>query len=211
MLHHSESPGAARGGGALSQLSERLRAEMVRQGLSLRALGRLSGVDHSLLSRLMSGAISPTPSLLARLAPALGLSVGQLYRDADLAVPAPIEDALRAMGAGDGLDEQRLLGHLRLLTEQAATERGRSSILREFPQKRREAALRGPILDCLDGLYEAFRSGALPPDIESEVGAALLYFIQPVDCIPDDHFPLGYLDDAMVVQLVWPKVAGASR
>lgn len=211
MLHHGERPRDARGGGALSQLIERLRAEMVRQGLSLRALGRLSGVDHSLLSRLLSGAISPTPSLLARLAPALGLSVAQLYRDADLGVPAPIEDALRAMGAGDGLDEQRLIAHLELLTAQASTERGRRSILRGFPRKRRETALRGPILDCLDGLYEAFCGGALPPDLESEAGAALLYFIQPLDCIPDDHFPLGYLDDAMVVQLVWPKVAGASR
>lgn len=189
----------------------RLREEMARQGLSLRELGRRSGIHHSLISRLLRGAIAPTPALLARLAPALGLPVGELYREAGLAAPPPIEDALRAMGAGDGLDEARLRAELGELALEAATSAGRARILREFPRKRRQTALRGPILDCLDALYAAFRSGALPMDVACEVGAALLYFIQPGDCIPDDHFPLGYLDDAMVVQLVWPKVAGASN
>lgn len=34
------------------------------------------------------------------------------------------------------------------------------------------------------------------------MGGALLYFILPVDVIPDYIFPIGYLDDAFVVKLV---------
>ncbi|EQD37185.1 Helix-turn-helix domain protein [mine drainage metagenome] len=192
----------------MQDLTERIRAEMAREGIGLRELGRRSGIDHSLISRLLRGASSPTPALLQRLAPVLGLSAAELYRAAGIKVAPPIEDALRAMGAGDGLDEARLRDHLTVLAAQAQTASGRRKILREFPRKRRDTALRGPILDCLDGLHAAYRSGLLPPALDSEVGAALLYFIQPGDCIPDDHFPLGYLDDAMVVQLVWPKVVG---
>lgn len=34
------------------------------------------------------------------------------------------------------------------------------------------------------------------------MGGALLYFILPVDVIPDYIFPIGYLDDEFVVKLV---------
>jgi uncharacterized membrane protein YkvA (DUF1232 family) len=36
----------------------------------------------------------------------------------------------------------------------------------------------------------------------SILGSALLYFILPTDIIPDYVFPIGYLDDAIAVQLV---------
>lgn len=34
------------------------------------------------------------------------------------------------------------------------------------------------------------------------MGSALIYFILSVDVIPDYIFPIGYLDDAVAVQLV---------
>jgi uncharacterized membrane protein YkvA (DUF1232 family) len=42
------------------------------------------------------------------------------------------------------------------------------------------------------------------------MGSALLYFILPVDVIPDYIFPIGYLDDAIAVQLVlgWLPLKG---
>ena len=33
------------------------------------------------------------------------------------------------------------------------------------------------------------------------IGGALLYFISPIDIIPDYIFPIGYLDDAIVVKI----------
>lgn len=191
----------------MQTFQERVRAEMLRQGISLRELGRRSRIHHSLLSRVLRGEVSPTPALLARLAPALDLPAALLYREAGLHASTPMEDALRSMGVADDLSEDALLRHLEGLQLEARTPRGRRRILREFPRKRRETGPRGPIANCLDALYAAYCRGSLPPGLESEVGAALLYFIQPADCIPDDHFPFGYLDDAMVVQLVWPKLA----
>jgi uncharacterized membrane protein YkvA (DUF1232 family) len=34
------------------------------------------------------------------------------------------------------------------------------------------------------------------------IGSALIYFILPVDVIPDYIFPIGYIDDTIAVQIV---------
>ncbi|MEC0105918.1 YkvA family protein [Paenibacillus taichungensis] len=38
------------------------------------------------------------------------------------------------------------------------------------------------------------------------IGSALLYFISSADLIPDYLFPIGYLDDAIVVYLVLDRL-----
>lgn len=38
------------------------------------------------------------------------------------------------------------------------------------------------------------------------MGGALLYFIVTTDLLPDYLFPIGYLDDALVVQTVYQQL-----
>ncbi len=194
----------------MEKLWARLRREMEGRGISLRELGRQSGIHHSLLSRLLRGEVAPTHRLLGRLAPALGVDVLVLCQEAGLDSPLPLEEALRGMGAGEGLSEASLTARLAVLAEQAGKPEGDGLIRREFPRKRQETALRGHVLDCLDRLYVRYTEGEVPPALRAEVGGCLLYFILPADCIPDDHFPLGYLDDALVIQRVWNKLAALS-
>ena len=193
----------------MEPLVARIRRELERQGITLREMARRSGVHHSLLSRLLRGQLAPTARLLGRLAPALGVEAGVLYREAGLANAVPWEDALRGLGLGEGLTDKRLAEELAVLAEQAATPVGAARIRREFPRKRQETAMRGPLLDYLDEMFARYTEERLPPESQAEVGAALLYFITPVDCIPDDQFPLGYLDDALVIQRVWAKLPPA--
>lgn len=64
-------------------LGEILKAAREKQGLSLYALAKLSGVDRSLLWKLEGGSVSdPRPETLSKVAEALGLSMTDLYTNA---------------------------------------------------------------------------------------------------------------------------------
>ena len=56
-----------------------LREWRSRRGLSLRALGELSGVSYVNISRIEAGTMSPTVTTLDRLAAALGVTVRDLF------------------------------------------------------------------------------------------------------------------------------------
>jgi len=190
-------------------LTQWLRSELKERGISLRELSRQSGIHHSLLSRLIRGRVAPTPGLLQRLAPALDVPLPELLRAAGLPTKIALEETLADMGLGDGLNEARLSAVLGDLLRTAASPAGPALILREFPIKRKETALRGHLLDCLDQMFAYYRDGKLDECLHLEIGAALLYFITPHDCIPDDHFPFGYLDDALVIAKAWQRLPRA--
>ena len=72
----------------------------------------------------------------------------------------------------------------------------------------------GPSLGHLDELYDLYvgRVGPpLPSGLRRRVAGALLYFVLSVDGIPDNLFPVGYLDDAWVADLVWREVEAFRR
>ncbi len=57
---------------------KRLRAMRTTQGLSLRALGDLSGVHYVSLAKMEAGRLDPRLSSVRRVAEALGVSVSEL-------------------------------------------------------------------------------------------------------------------------------------
>jgi len=59
----------------------------------------------------------------------------------------------------------------------------------------------GPFINKLKELYEKFTTDKGTLFELTIIGSTLLYFIIPVDVIPDYVFPIGYLDDAIAVQL----------
>ncbi len=189
----------------MDSLPARIREAMARDGLSLRELGRRSGIHHSLLSRLLRGQLSPSPRLIGRLAGVVGL---------DLAVPRSqgawallsLQELVAGLGLGQELTEAALAQRLASLEKDAKTAQGERTIREAFPVKRRATGLSGPLLDRLDEMYVLHAERRLDPALRAEVGAALLYFVCTRDCIPDDQFPLGYLDDALVIQRVWARL-----
>jgi transcriptional regulator with XRE-family HTH domain len=75
---------------ARSAVGQRVREHRERQGMSMHALSRLSGVSTAHLSRIESGDRQPSISTLVALAEALGTSTGSL---------------LAARGAADSFDQ----------------------------------------------------------------------------------------------------------
>jgi transcriptional regulator with XRE-family HTH domain len=83
-------------------LGERIRAERVRQGISLRGLARTVGVSASMISQIETAKTQPSVSTLYAITTALGISIEDLFNppvaDPAVAVERP---AVAAVGAGD--------------------------------------------------------------------------------------------------------------
>jgi transcriptional regulator with XRE-family HTH domain len=91
-------------------LTEWLRMGMRARGMTQRQLAALSGVDHSTISRILSGDRSAAWATVLRLAVALGepLPFPQDPRH-DPSAPARVERALRADPAIDARDLERVV------------------------------------------------------------------------------------------------------
>lgn len=69
--------------GNLQELSQQLRRERARSGMTVRQLAEASGIHPATVSRLESGQIAkPQPDHLQRLARAFGIDVEDLYATA---------------------------------------------------------------------------------------------------------------------------------
>jgi transcriptional regulator with XRE-family HTH domain len=205
-----ETSGEADGGAAL--VRRELAARIAAGGWSLRALGARAGVHHATLSRLMAGRTAPTPRLLRLIAPHLGLDADRLVA---LARAGPAGDE-PAWGVPEGIGPS----HVRATLEQLAVLAGGAEVeglvRAGYGPKRAllaQSGMAGPALARLDALFELYAQGSddLPQALRRRVAAALLYFVLSVDAIPDDRFPIGYLDDAWVAELVWREVDAHRR
>jgi transcriptional regulator with XRE-family HTH domain/quercetin dioxygenase-like cupin family protein len=66
---------------ALLQIGERIRAERVRKGISLRGLARGVGVSPSLISQIETGKCQPSVSTLYAITTVLGVSVQDIFAE----------------------------------------------------------------------------------------------------------------------------------
>jgi len=59
----------------------------------------------------------------------------------------------------------------------------------------------GPFIDHLMEMYKQYASKETAEHERAVFGSVLLYFILSTDVIPDYIFPIGYLDDAIAINL----------
>ena len=76
MVKTAEAPGGEQ------QVGDHLRDVRTRQGLSVRALAGRAGCSPSFISQVENGQASPSISSLERLVQALGLTLGDFFREA---------------------------------------------------------------------------------------------------------------------------------
>ena len=96
----------------------------------------------------------------------------------------------------------------------AADKRALAAVLAELRARRDGNA--GPLAKLGDDLYTLLRlldaavSGrypALPQGVMTAVGAALLYWLMPLDLIPDPILALGFIDDAAILGWVLKRLS----
>ncbi len=69
----------------------------------------------------------------------------------------------------------------------------------KFLPKLKKVLRRVPFARNALAMFYAMQDPTVPLAAKTTIAAALVYFIVPVDLIPDVLFPLGYTDDASVI------------
>ncbi|MFJ5624347.1 helix-turn-helix domain-containing protein [Peribacillus loiseleuriae] len=202
-----------------SNLGSVLKGILKERSLSMRKLSELTGIDTATISRIINGKRKANPEHLQKFAHSLGVPTAELFVAAGYDIEQkPKQEKLdsdiqRSVNSiqnfleSSNIDmknftitsvEQKLASY----EQYTQTEEGKETILNSFGEKLQKVGSIGPFINRLKDMYEKFRLMKGTPGELALIGSALLYFILPVDAIPDYIFPIGYLDDAIAVQLV---------
>ena len=71
---------------------------------------------------------------------------------------------------------------------------------------RHAADLGAPAVRQIYALYYLYRSPATPTKAKWIIAGALIYFLSPIDSIPDILVPLGFTDDIAVLALAYAQI-----
>lgn len=199
-----------------TELGPLLKVKLQQRSLSLRELSTYTGIDKATLSRIMNGKRKPTLNHLQRLSDSLNISLDQLLTAAGFPVKSEkvhgdtfiqaveeIEKILKDQEVYDGTFSQtKLKQKLNEYETYSQTNEGKETISAKFEKKMETLSGVGPFLQHLKNMYSLFMTRRGTSRELMLMGGALLYFIMPVDLIPDYIFPIGYIDDAAAVKIV---------
>ncbi|UPW84915.1 helix-turn-helix domain-containing protein [Lysinibacillus sp. Ag94] len=199
-----------------STLGLMLRELLKERSLSMRKFSELTGIDTATISRIINGKRNATPQHLEKFAECLdvplinlfeaaGYPIEQRQEESDSDIHTSVDAIQSLLKSSNVYDDEFSVSHVEQKLESyglyAQTEEGKNSILNDFDEKIKSVGSIGPFISKLKELYEKFTLGKGTIFELTLIGSTLLYFIIPVDVIPDYLFPIGYLDDAIAVQL----------
>lgn len=199
-----------------STLGLMLRDLLKERSLSMRKFSELTGIDTATISRIINGKRNATPQHLEKFADCLdvplinlfeaaGYPIEQRQEESDSDIHTSVDAIQSLLKSSNVYDDEFSVSHVEQKLESyglyAQTEEGKNSILKDFDEKIKSVGSIGPFISKLKELYEKFTLGKGTIFELTLIGSTLLYFIIPVDVIPDYLFPIGYLDDAIAVQL----------
>lgn len=206
-------------------LGETLTAALKERKLSMRKLSALTGMDTATISRIVNGKQRAKPEHLQAFALHLDIPLAQLFEAAGYgaavaATPTPlsstsdihssitsIKETLQAFNLIDHHFTAELVQReLSKYEPYVLTEEGARKIHSDFLDKVRSVNGAGPFIEELHRMYELYSSADLPAEERAIMGSGLYYFVSATDIIPDYVFPLGYLDDAIAVQIVMERL-----
>ncbi|MCQ6282215.1 helix-turn-helix domain-containing protein [Bacillus sp. EB600] len=194
-----------------------LKKLLKERSFSMRKLSELTEIDKATVSRIINGKRKANPEHLQKFADCLGVPIVELFVAAGFPIEPKqtkeysdihtsvysIQNVLESSNLYDNKFsiasvEQQLANY----KQYVQTEEGKDYILKSFDEKLRKVGSIGPFINRLKDMYEKF---CLKKGTHLElilIGSALIYFIVPVDVIPDYIFPFGFIDDAMAIQIV---------
>ena len=196
------------------QLGLLLKEILKEKSMSMGKLSTLCQIDKATISKIINGKRKANLNHLQRFANALDVSLNELMHAAGYKVEQGIEQehekTLMEMGSllesanvfGEKLSLEKVKQELVKHELFSQTDEGREMIHRSFKDKIKKLDSIGPYINHLEEMYERFSLKKGTPKEIALVGGGLLYFILSLDLIPDYFFPIGYLDDAMAVQIV---------
>lgn len=207
---------------ASNDLGSLIKGFMNEKQLSSGKLAELSGIHSSTISRIISGKRKANLNHLNKLAIGLGIPITTLLdteeytwrtEQKEESMTNVSEDRINGMLEAFDMSqytfsEHRINEHLKAYETYCETDEGQRSIHRDFNMKLSTSSSVGPYIDQLKEMYNRYSAKKGSVKELSIMGSALLYFIITVDVIPDYVLPVGFLDDAFVVQSVLQSIPG---
>lgn len=199
-----------------SSLGLLLRELLKERSLSMRKLSELSKIDTATISRVINGKRKANLQHLERFADCLEVPLVGLVEAAGYPIEQKQEEFLlknhtytdsihevfvSSDVANQNVSEAVIEQKLAKYQQYVQTVEGKNDILTGFGKKLESVASIGPLISQMKDLFKKFRLGKGTQSELAIIGSALLYFIIPLDAIPDYLFAIGYLDDAIAVQL----------
>ncbi|WP_318616359.1 DUF1232 domain-containing protein [Sporosarcina sp. YIM B06819] len=185
-----------------------LRVLLKERSMSMRKLSELTDIDTATISRIINGKRKANLQHLERFADCLGVPLMVFFEAAGYPMEQKRSDSTSHTYVNMIQDLVNTNASVQVVEQQLAnfelysqTTEGSSSILQEFEGKLKSVGSVGPLIEQMKHLFDKFRLRKGTPNELALIGGALLYFIVPADAIPDYLFAVGYLDDAIAVQL----------
>ncbi|MEH7331783.1 helix-turn-helix domain-containing protein [Neobacillus drentensis] len=194
-----------------------LKKLLKERSISMRKLSQHTEIDTATISRIINGKRKANPDHLQKFADYLQVPISELFIAAGFTIEdkntttqsnilMSVESIQNLLESSNLIDnkfsiasvEQQLSNY----EQYVQTEEGKENILNSFGEKLKKIGSIGPFISQLKEMYEKFRLNKGTPRELAIVGSALIYFIVSVDVIPDYIFPLGFIDDAMAIQIV---------
>ncbi|WP_255428473.1 DUF1232 domain-containing protein [Sporosarcina sp. resist] len=188
-------------------------------------LSELTGIDKATISRIINGKRNANIHHLQKFSNCLEVPLAELMEAAGYDIenkqkekendplpnPDSIQDFLASFIMYDRKSfEKNIKQELLNYEKVVQTEEGHEVILKGFADKLKKLESEGPYINQLKHLFQRFRMKTGTVSEITIIGSALLYFIMPIDLIPDYMFPIGYLDDAVavkfVINILYPKI-----
>lgn len=196
-----------------NELGLLLKELLKKRSLSMRKLSQLTGIDTAVISKIINGKRKATLDHLQRFADKLDISILRLYEAAGYPVYQSHSDLkesivhIQAILENTNLvDKEFRLNDVKEELEKyqqlSLKKEGDETILGQFEKKMEKVGSIGPFIHSLKMMYKQFCRKMGTKTELTLIGGALLYFIVNVDCIPDYLFPIGFIDDAIVINWV---------
>jgi len=199
-----------------TELGLLIEKSLKKQSLSLRRLSEMSNIDKGTLSRIKNGKRKATPNHLQIISECLHISLHELYAAAGY--PIGLEKGNEITDLQSSIDSiqymlsisehgnqsfsfEQVEKQLEELSVYSQTPEGNHKIIKNFKNKIDKVGSVGPFINELNGMFNKFLTGKGPAAELAIIGGVLMYFIIPVDVLPDYLFAIGYLDDAISLKI----------
>ncbi|PDY48696.1 DUF1232 domain-containing protein [Bacillus pseudomycoides] len=203
------------------KLGTLLKKLLKERALSMRQLGTLTNIDPSTISRIINGKQQAKQKHLQKFAECLQVPMQVLYDSMHTDFPYEKKEKTDMYTSIDAIQQTlqssnlfdydytttRVKQELESYERYAQTTEGQKRIHESFSTKLQQIDSTGPFIEQLTDMYHQFCKESIPFQERAIIGSALLYFVLSTDIIPDYIFPIGYLDDAIAVELAKEKLA----
>ncbi|MBC5628846.1 helix-turn-helix domain-containing protein [Clostridium sp. NSJ-6] len=182
--------------------------------LSLRKFSKIVDIPTSTLSRIINSKQKPSITHIKKLSKFIPLFLNSFLNDdlssKDINIDITNTQAIQnnelynilkfSQFADSKKLNQEINNQFNKCKEYAKTQDGINMIKSDFDRKIKEINGVGPLIDSLENLYSRYILENPSSTKALIIGAVLLYFIIPLDVIPDYLFGIGYIDDMLLLQ-----------